>query len=112
MILPIGHYRSINEIESNPDLNDVKMEIGEFKNALIDYMSAEGKVAVFYERNYKSGHLQLQCIGVPQGQAMNVELVLKRECNNRSFSHWEIPRGLRLNSQISEKVTNEFQRAF
>lgn len=104
LILPIGHYRSINEIESNPDLDEVYNEIGRFKNALIDFMRSEGKVALFYERNYKSGHLQLQCIGVPHEQAENVEPVLKRVCKERSFSYNEVPMGVRLRSQIASKV--------
>ena len=102
--MPIGHYRSVNEIESDPELDDVYSEIGRFKNALIDFMDSEDKVAVFYERNYKSGHLQLQCIGVPRGRAENVEPVLRRECQSRSLTCYEVPQGQKLKDQISEKV--------
>lgn len=104
--MPIGHHRSINEIESNPDLEDVNREIGQFKNALIDFMDSEDKVAVFYERAYKSGHLQLQCIGVPRSRAENVEQVFNRECKTRSFTYYEVPMGSNLQSQISEKVSD------
>ena len=48
-------------------------EIEEFKSSLQKMYSAHNKKAVFYERNYKSQHLQIQVVPVPNNVAPNLK---------------------------------------
>ena len=68
MILPIGCHRCALEL---PD--EVSNEIEKFKSALKKLFKKEGLTCVFFERNYKSKHMQLQVIGLP----LNYEKSLK-----------------------------------
>ncbi|KAJ7345364.1 hypothetical protein JRQ81_001314 [Phrynocephalus forsythii] len=61
LILPIGHCRSMVELAS-----EVVEEVERYKSALRDFFRARGKRWVAYERNYRSQHLQLQVVPVPQ----------------------------------------------
>jgi len=103
LILPIGHYRSITEIEFNPDLAEVAEEIGKFKNAIIDYFMSKEQVAVFFERNFKSAHLQLQVVAVPKDKISNLTAILHQECKERQMNLNEI----RGNSSISSAITSD-----
>lgn len=61
LICPIEHYQnSLNQ----PD--DVLHEIEKFKEALGKFYSRNGEVGVFFERNYKTSHMQLQAIPIPK----------------------------------------------
>lgn len=57
LILPIGH------IQSTVKANDETLEdINAFKDALIKYFKSVNKGVVFFERNFKTHHLQIQVI--------------------------------------------------
>lgn len=60
LILPIAHHRCALEIPE-----EVEAEINKFKKALIKLFKSEGLVTVFFERNYKSHHMQLQVVALP-----------------------------------------------
>lgn len=62
MILPIEHIRSSVEIENS----ELKEEIDKYKNALKQYYNQRSMVPVFYERNFRSVHFQIQVIGLPK----------------------------------------------
>ncbi|XP_078240784.1 CWF19-like protein 1 isoform X1 [Pogona vitticeps] len=61
LILPVGHCRSMVELAS-----EVVEEVEQYKSALKEFFKARGKRWVAYERNYKSQHLQLQVVPVPE----------------------------------------------
>ncbi|XP_063146677.1 CWF19-like protein 1 isoform X4 [Candoia aspera] len=61
LILPIGHYQSMVELAS-----EVVEEVDQYKSVLKKFFKAKGKRCVIYERNYRSQHLQLQVVPVPQ----------------------------------------------
>lgn len=37
----------------------------QFKKAITKFYARSGDVPVFFERNYKTSHMQLQCIPIP-----------------------------------------------
>lgn len=45
---------------------DIQKEMKKFKNALHKYFSKDGRVPVFFERNYKTSHMQLQVVPIRQ----------------------------------------------
>lgn len=88
----------------NPDQSDVTREIGKFKNAIIDYFISKEQVAVFFERNFKSGHLQLQVVAVPKDRAQNLRAVLFNECEARQLKLNEIERGSSISDSLQDRV--------
>lgn len=61
LILPIEHIRSTLDTTDN-DLSDVQ----KFKDALVKYFDSKGKIVAFYERNFKSQHMQIQVVPLPK----------------------------------------------
>ena len=55
LICPIGHHSSQVTVSE-----EVTQEIEKFKSALRKMFKKQGKVPVFFERNYKQQHLQIQ----------------------------------------------------
>ncbi|MPC07845.1 CWF19-like protein 1 [Portunus trituberculatus] len=67
LILPITHF------QSTPDLDDdCLQEIEKFKKALKAMFKKKGKRAVFFERNYRSQHLQIQVVPVSNEAALHL----------------------------------------
>ncbi|XP_071515989.1 CWF19-like protein 1 [Panulirus ornatus] len=60
LILPITHFQSTSDLE-----DDCREEIEKYKTALKRFFKKRGKLVVFFERNYRSQHLQVQVIPVP-----------------------------------------------
>ena len=89
------------EIESNTDLNNVLIEIGQFKNAIIDYFDSLEQVPVFFERNFKSGHFQLQCVALPKDRVANAIQVLREESECRSMRLNDVSKNSNLSSIIN-----------
>ncbi|XP_054826515.1 CWF19-like protein 1 isoform X4 [Eublepharis macularius] len=61
LVLPIGHYQSMVELAS-----EVVEEVDQYKSSLKEFFRSRGKRCVVFERNYRSQHLQLQVVPVPQ----------------------------------------------
>ena len=57
LICPIGHHSISNQI-SLPE--EAVQEVNKFKSALRKMYKKHGKSVVFFERNYKQTHLQIQ----------------------------------------------------
>ncbi|CAH2042361.1 unnamed protein product, partial [Iphiclides podalirius] len=61
LILPIAHHQSVSKA---PD--DVVNEIKKFKEALKQFYTSMDKLVVFFERNFRTSHMQIQCVPVPR----------------------------------------------
>ncbi|XP_077180286.1 CWF19-like protein 1 isoform X2 [Paroedura picta] len=61
LVLPIGHCSSMVELAS-----EAVEEVEQYKSALKKFFRSKGKRYVAFERNYRSQHLQLQVVPVPQ----------------------------------------------
>lgn len=86
LILPIGHYQS-----SVTALEDVTEEIEKYKKALKKCMKKQGKAMVFFERNYKTQHLQIQAVPIPQDSMQEVKDVFLECAESESIELNEIP---------------------
>eukprot|EP00088_Acartia_fossae_P069650 TRINITY_DN9155_c0_g1_i3.p1 TRINITY_DN9155_c0_g1~~TRINITY_DN9155_c0_g1_i3.p1 ORF type:complete len:523 (+),score=146.82 TRINITY_DN9155_c0_g1_i3:40-1608(+) len=86
MILPIGHHQcSVNLPE------EVSEEIDRFKSALRKMLKKHGKVPVYFERNYKTQHLQIQVVPVIKEDANLVTKQFLDEASSRDIDLNEIP---------------------
>ena len=68
LILPIEHIRSTLDTTDN-DISDIQ----KFKDALVRYFDSKGKIVAFFERNFKSQHMQVQVVPMPKECLMESE---------------------------------------
>jgi len=64
LILPITHHQSLSILPK-----EVKDEMDLYKQAIIKYYEITDRVPVFFERNFKTSHCQLQAVPVHKNQA-------------------------------------------
>ncbi|OAD59303.1 CWF19-like protein 1 [Eufriesea mexicana] len=64
LILPITHHQSLSILPK-----EVKEEMDQYKIAITKYYATMNKVPVFFERNFKTSHCQLQVVPVHENQA-------------------------------------------
>lgn len=64
LILPITHHQSLSILPKN-----VKDEMDLYKKAVTKYYESTDRVPVFFERNFKTSHCQLQTVPVHKNQA-------------------------------------------
>ncbi len=62
-----------------------------FKSALRKCFKKQAKVVVFFERNYKSQHLQLQAVPVPKECAPSVKSVFMDSAESYQMEMTEMP---------------------
>ncbi|CAG4946990.1 unnamed protein product [Colias eurytheme] len=74
LILPIAHHQSVTK---SPE--EVIKEIKMFKDALKKFYTSMGKATVFFERNFKSSHMQIQCVPVPMESESQILEVFQDE---------------------------------
>ncbi|XP_043484147.1 CWF19-like protein 1 [Leptopilina heterotoma] len=93
LILPVTHHQSLSILPES-----VAKEMKLYKEAVTKYYATTDRVPVFFERNFKTSHCQLQAIPVHKNQASALKETFEEvaECNN--FSLTEIPR----NSQLQQ----------
>ncbi|KAL3285574.1 hypothetical protein HHI36_000104 [Cryptolaemus montrouzieri] len=81
LICPIQHYQnSLNQPEP------VKLEIDQFKRALYKFFDREGKVPVFFERNYKTSHMQLQVVPISKQATRELKEIFMEEAEAHSLN--------------------------
>ncbi|KAK8756797.1 hypothetical protein V5799_000502 [Amblyomma americanum] len=91
LILPIGHHQSTVELDEET-LEDVI----KFKESLKQLFKAKGKRPVYFERNYKSSHLQIQVVPVPESLMPGLQSVLVDYGQSVGVDLDEIPRNSNL----------------
>lgn len=86
LILPITHHQSLSILPKN-----VKEEMDLYKKAVARYYESTDRVPVFFERNFKTSHCQLQTVPVHKNQAPALKEMFQElaECNNFKIS--ELP---------------------
>nr|CAH0106221.1 unnamed protein product [Daphnia galeata] len=93
LILPIGHYQSIIELPE-----EVLEEVDKYP--FLDYnllwaitkaLKTVGKSVVFFERSFKSPHLQIQCVAIPSEKENLVKEVFVEMAAMQSINLDELP---------------------
>jgi len=86
LILPIGHHASQVDLPE-----EVEQEVSKFKSSLRKMYKQLGKVPVFFERNYKTQHLQIQVVPVSKEDASSVKKVFIDTATSSQIDLNEIP---------------------
>ena len=96
LIIPIEHHQSSIDIPKE-SLREVDL----MKTVLKDFYATMDLCPVFYERNFKTAHMQIQCIPVPKDKADKIKGCF-REKAYESMEFTELPRHANL-AQIVQK---------
>lgn len=83
LILPINHIQSINDNKANyPELLE---ELELFKNSLVKFFGSQSQGVVFYERNFRSVHWQLQVVPID----LNILDTIEQDIKSMSEKHFK-----------------------
>lgn len=96
LILPVAHHQSLSILPENV-ANEMKL----YKNSIKKYYASQDKVPVFFERNYKSSHCQLQAVPVHKNQASALREMFQEMASCSNFELEEIPQHSQL-QQIAQ----------
>ncbi|XP_070532625.1 CWF19-like protein 1 [Ptychodera flava] len=96
LILPIGHYQSTVDLPQ-----EAIDEIQEYKTSLRQMYKSEDKCCVIFERNFRSQHLQLQVVPLPEDKVDVVSEVFQECSQQQKLELNEIPKHSDLKQIIS-----------
>ena len=86
LILPIHHLRSYPELD-----DETAAEVEQYKNAFRKYFGDQNKSVVFFERNFKSKHMQLQVVPIPRADPKIVKRLFLQRAEENNLKLTEIP---------------------
>lgn len=86
LISPVGHHQSLSDL---PEA--VEEEIEKFKSALKKFYKKQQKVPVFFERNFKTSHLQIQAVPVPRELSSRLKDAFQEGAEQENLQLDEIP---------------------
>ena len=87
LILPVTHHQSMSILPDN-----VAKEMKIYQKAVAKYYASMDKVPVFFERNFKSSHCQLQSVPVHKNQAASLRSMFQEMSSCNNFELEEIPK--------------------
>ncbi|KAL5479933.1 hypothetical protein EMCRGX_G023536 [Ephydatia muelleri] len=96
LILPIGHYGASTDAPE-----EVLEEMAKFKDSLRRYFKSKDQSCVIFERNFKSPHLQLQVIPVPDTPADTLRQAFIGFGETQGLEFTELPRDVPL-TQVAQ----------
>ncbi|KAG5899542.1 hypothetical protein JTB14_008228 [Gonioctena quinquepunctata] len=99
LICPIEHYQS-----SIGQPFEALEEIKQFQEAVRKFYARDGKVPVFFERNYKTSHMQLQAIPIPKNAARELKDIFTDESESQGFKLEVLESHNRLDQAVPPKV--------
>ncbi|CAH0388405.1 unnamed protein product [Bemisia tabaci] len=86
LLLPVAHHQSTSDMPAS-----IQKELNQFKQALTKMYEGQNKVPVFFERNYKTSHLQVQVIPVPSKFEDRLENIIQDNAESLGFTLDELP---------------------
>lgn len=98
LICPIEHYQSTLSLPGN-----VIQELNQYKNALKQFYGRNDNVPVFFERNYKTSHMQLQAVPIPKAAVRELKEIFLEEAEGNGLKLQELEND-RLDQVIPPKV--------
>jgi len=97
LILPIGHHQSLVSLPE-----EIATEVEKFKSAVRKMYKKHGKVPVFWERNYRTQHLQIQVVPVHKEDGNSVKQIFLDTASHLEIDLNEIPSHVPL-SQLAQQ---------
>ena len=96
LVLPISHIAAANEAPG-----EVLEEIAKYKFMLKAYFKSKGFGIVLYERNFKSNHLQIQAVPVPEHLSVDIlKAVFVEHCKEAGFDFIDLTAGTTLSGLV------------
>ena len=96
LVLPISHIAAANEAPG-----EVLEEIANYKCMLKAYFKSKGFNIVLYERNFKSNHLQIQAVPVPEHLSVDLlKAVFVEHCKEAGFDFIDLSSGTPLSGLV------------
>ncbi|KHJ46186.1 g-patch domain protein [Trichuris suis] len=95
LISSIGHVQSISAAD-----DEIKEEVEQYKSCLKRYFEDQGKCVVFFERNYRTQHMQVHAVPLPADKAVNIRACFLQTAANHGFELMEVAEDV----EISEVV--------
>ncbi|XP_015190727.1 PREDICTED: CWF19-like protein 1 [Polistes dominula] len=86
LISPITHHQSLSVLPIN-----ILKEMELYKNAIKTYFANTNRVPVFFERNYKTSHCQLQAVPIHENQASVIKEMFEEIAESYNFKIEELP---------------------
>ncbi|EDQ90245.1 uncharacterized protein MONBRDRAFT_16291 [Monosiga brevicollis MX1] len=102
LIVPVKHCQSTLHLD-----DDIATGVNEYKKALRKFFAATDRDVVFFERNFRSDHMQLQAVPVPRGLSDSIELAARSLASRYQLQLDTQPAGTDLN-ELFEETTPYF----
>lgn len=84
---------SINHIQSSSLLsNESFLELSKFKDALTKYFTSINMVVCFFERNYRSSHLLIDCIPIEKSLDWQIKLAIEDKAEEYGLEFETLPK--------------------
>ncbi|XP_056630203.1 CWF19-like protein 1 homolog [Diorhabda sublineata] len=99
LICPIEHHQSSLTLQA-----DVLDELKKFKNSIRKFYNRVGKLAIFFERNYKTSHMQLQAIPITKNANKELKEIFIEESDAQGFKLESLESFNRLDQVIPPKI--------
>ncbi|XP_071054059.1 CWF19-like protein 1 [Onthophagus taurus] len=96
LICPVQHYQSAIHLS-----DDTLDEIEAFKDAITKFYGRNDQVPVFFERNFKTSHMQVQCVPIPKEAQKELSEIFQDEAEGHGFKLEELDDSNRLNQVVS-----------
>ncbi|EEB18869.1 conserved hypothetical protein [Pediculus humanus corporis] len=91
LIVPVKHQRSLAELSKS-----AMMELKKYKTAVRKFFETKNQVPVIFERNYKTSHLQLQIVPVPNSLTRDLKEIFLNFSQDSGIKLSELPRKAKL----------------
>lgn len=94
---PVNNYHAlilpVNHVQSSANLSEEHFqELELFKRALRKFYESKNMCAVFFERNYKTSHMQVNAIGVDKDVEWNIKETFNEKAEEFSLQFETIPK--------------------
>ncbi|XP_066249101.1 CWF19-like protein 1 [Euwallacea similis] len=99
LICPMEHFQS-----SLSCTEEVLQEMQKFKQALHKFYHRNGQVPVFFERNYKTSHMQLQTVPIPKKATKELKDIFIDEAEVQGFQLEALESYSRLDQVVPQKT--------
>lgn len=95
MLLPIHHYQTSLDLEP-----PAMAELARFKSRLREMFAATDRTVVFYERNYRTSHMQLHAVPLPEAMANRAAEAFVSEGVRQDLPLDEVPRRTEMSAAV------------
>lgn len=107
LVIPIEHYQATIDRDNSRELLE---ELDRFKSSLVKLFERHSKGVVFFERNFRSVHWQLQVIPVPNERMDDIENKIKSISSDlhKGLDYIDIPKTCSIRDMVPSRAPYMF----